>query len=105
MDPQRAYDALSLAATRSAPLSTGRVCFFEFNDIHATEVRACKSRTDCLSLAKKYVKVWDAIEELEKGLENSPHSARPVCTVHPKCIPVKVWESLQISVRVPLSLL
>ena len=76
MDPQRAYDVLSLAATRSAPLTTGRVCFFEFSEIHAAEVRACKSRTDCLGLPKKYVKACDAIEELEKGLENSPHSAR-----------------------------
>jgi len=76
MDPQRAYDVLSLAATKSAPLSTGRVCFFEFNELHSAEVRACKSRTDCLSLAKKYVKAWDAIEDLEKGIEAFPHSAR-----------------------------
>ena len=76
MDPQRAYDVLSLAATRSAPLSTGRVCFFEFNETHAAEVRACKTRTDSHALAKKYLKACDALEDLEKGLENSPQSAR-----------------------------
>lgn len=76
MDPQRAYDVLSLAATRSVPLSTGRVCFSEFKEIHAAEVRACKSRTDSLGLAKKYLKACEALEDFEKGLENSPNPAR-----------------------------
>ena len=76
MDPQRAYDVLSVAATRSVPLSTGRVCFFELTDSHSAEVRAGKSRTESLSLAKKYLKACEALEELEKGLETSPQPAR-----------------------------
>jgi len=76
MDPQRAYDLLSVAATRSVPLSTGRVCFFELTDSHSAEIRAGKSRTDSLGLAKKYLKACEALEELEKGLEASPQPAR-----------------------------
>jgi len=76
MDPQKAYDLFSVAATRTVPLSTGRVCFSDITDSHSAEIRAGKSRTFAIALAKKYLKACEVLEELEKGLETSPHADR-----------------------------
>ena len=69
MDPQRAYDVFQAAAMTTPVLSQGRVCFFEMNDAHFSEVRSMKSRNEAAALAKKYVKACEAVAELEKAFE------------------------------------
>ena len=76
MDPQRAYDVFQAAAMTTSVLSQGRVCFFEMNDAHFSEVRSMKSRNEAAALAKKYVKACEAVAELEKAFGTH---ATPTC--------------------------
>ena len=73
MDPQRAFDLIAAAGLFTIPLtSQGRVHLHQLSNEDIAEIKSSKRLNDGNRIAKKYVAVKEALDELEKAMEGYP---------------------------------
>ena len=73
MDPQRAFELIAAAGASSVPLGPqGRVNLFQLSNSDCAEIKSLKRTNDNIRVAKKYVAVKEALDELEKSMSGFP---------------------------------
>lgn len=72
MDPERARKLFEQAAAFSVQTSSGLSELYNMTPAQESFVKQSTKRSDSLTLAKKYLKASEAVEDLEKALSSFP---------------------------------